>query len=424
MAATMITHPDEGRVGKPAHRPHDQLLLLMLSGFASAFAVTTISPIQETLKASLALGDGQIGLLQGPALALPILLGALPLGLAIDQYRRTALILFFSVLQVAATILPALFGGFLVLLASRFVVGLSATAISTTIFSLLADIYPPDRRGRASMMIVIGQSLGVSAAFGFGGFLLDFPAGRDWRWLLLWLATPLGVAALSVLFLRDPLRTGSDEKAFGVAVALRRLWGVRRLMLILLAGFAATKIAHVAALTWTVPAFIRDLGLSMQDAAAAMAVVVLIGGVAGPLVGGFIADHCERTGGARLTMLALALLALSTLPLGCFGLVSDPLLAFALAALFMTMIFAILVAGITLFTVIMPAEIRGLSLSALSVAEVAFGLGLGPVTVPTTLSFLGEGAMVGMALAIACTACAVVQMILFLCGGRFCRRHA
>jgi hypothetical protein len=60
---------------------------------AGAYARTAMSPLQETMRVALGLSDNQMASLQGPALALPLMLVAVPLGVLIDSRSRVRMLL-------------------------------------------------------------------------------------------------------------------------------------------------------------------------------------------------------------------------------------------------------------------------------------------------------------------------------------------
>jgi MFS family permease len=98
-----------------------------------------VSPLQETLRISLALSDNQMALLQGPALALPLALASIPLGMLIDRRSRVRLLLIFAMGTVAAGLLTTMASGLVMLVCARVLMGLTAAATSITVYSTLAD---------------------------------------------------------------------------------------------------------------------------------------------------------------------------------------------------------------------------------------------------------------------------------------------
>src|SRR5688572_15744014 len=96
-----------------------QLLLLTTAACATSYARFTLAPLQETMRLDLGLTDHQIAWIQGPAIAVPLALGAIPLGLILDRYSRARFFLVFAVLNLLACVLPAFASGFGLLFFAR-----------------------------------------------------------------------------------------------------------------------------------------------------------------------------------------------------------------------------------------------------------------------------------------------------------------
>jgi MFS family permease len=397
-----------------------QLALLTLAASAVAYGRTALSPLQETMGVALSLTDNQMALLQGPALALPVVLAAIPLGLLIDRYSRVHLLFVLAVLCAMGSVLTALAPNFAVLFLARCFSGLTATATSTTAISLLSDLYAPAQRGRASMTVTIGQYVGFSAAFALGGALLAMagPAPNGWRTTMLWLSAPLGLIVFLLLGLREPPRTGRLIEAPSVPQSFSELWRYRAVIGPVMGGIIMAEIATLGALAWAAPTLSRNFALSPNRVGAIMAVVVLVSGILGSITGGILADFCQRTGGPRRTILTLSVLALLSVPVGLFGVVADVTASSVLLALFMTVVGAIIVMGTALFTIVIPNEVRGLCLAVSSGAAVIFGIALAPVAVSLLAGTLGGPVMIGKALTLVCAAAGLLGAATFAAGSR------
>ena len=357
----------------------------------------------------LSLSDNQIALLQGPALALPLVLAAVPLGLAIDRYSRVRLLLLFAVFDVLGSVLTAFASDFGTLFLARCLIGLITTAVSTTAFSLLSDLYPSAQRGRASTAVVIGQFGGMSAAFALGG-LLATPgsAVSDWRWAMGWLGAPLIPVVLLMLLMREPLRTVPAAERPSARQTRGALWQYRSTILPLAAGVVAAEFAVMAVLTWAASALSRSFTLAPDRIGAIMAVALVVSGIVGPLGGGILADLCQRKGGPRRTMWAVSSLVLLGVPAGLFSVVSDTAVASVLLIAFVTIMGAIVVSGTALFTIVVPSHVRGLSMALLAAACALFGVGLAPVTVSVLSGLLSGSNALGNALTWVCVASSLI----------------
>ena len=92
--------------------------------------------------------------------------------------------------------------------------------------------------------------------------------------------------------------------------------------------------------------------------------------------------------------------------------------ACALLFSFMTLVGAALVMGVSLLTIVVPNELRGLSVAAMIAVNTLFAVALAPLMVSVLSETLGDASMVGRALAIVCTASSVVGAAAFCVGAR------
>ncbi len=402
-----------------------QMLLLTVVVTAGAYARVAISPLQETMRLVLPLTDNEIALLQGPALAVPLLLVSVPLGLLIDRYSRVRLILILAALDVVGSIGTALASDFAVLFTARSLVGLTTLAVNPAAFSLLADLYAPVHRGRATMVLAVGQFAGYAAAFAVGGFLLTSYASdaNGWRWAMAWLTAPLVLVALVALGMREPVRTGLAIKNPSIRDAWQELWRYRAVIGTLLAGLVLIEVAIGAVVIWAVPALSRTFAVPADRMGAIMATGLIVSGTVGPIAAGPLTDFCNRAGGPRLTLWVLGALSLLGALATLFPLAPAIGLASVLLVAFMTLVGAMVVMTMTLFTVAVPNELRGLCMSVAAAACVFFGTGLAPLTVSLLSTAMGGNA-IGQALAIVCTVAGILCASLFAFGARFFPRTA
>jgi len=405
---------------------HVPLLLLALALSAAVYARYAISPLQEAIRTALSLTDNQIGVLQGPAFALPLVIAAVPIGFMVDRWSRVRLLFLFAAITALGTVITALASSFAMLLVARCIVGLSAAAIPIAVLSLLGDLYPVAQRGRATMVVVMGEIGGGSAVFALGGALLGIYGSEPdaWQWSMIWLAAPIVLVMLLLMLMREPARADRMIARPSTRTAVVELWQYRAVIAPLLAGKIIVGLVVSAILVWAGPALLRTFALSPSHAGAIVATVLLIGGLAGPVIGGVLADMCQRSGGPRRTMLAVSLLALLSTPMSLFALAPDVPSAFLMLIALKTAFGAIAVMETTLATVVIPNELRGLCTSLLIGATVIFGVGVSPVLVSLISGALGGPSMLGKALTLIWAIASVAAAAIFAFGSRLFRPGA
>jgi predicted MFS family arabinose efflux permease len=379
-----------------------------------------LGPLQEAIRLSLSLTDNQIALLQGPALAFPVIVASVPLGLLVDRYSGVRLLRVLALGMAIGCLLTAVAPSYSTLLWVRCLVGLAALSIVPVILALVSDIYAPSQRGRAMMVIAIAQLAGSSGAFALaGGLLATDVGGRSWRIATLALAAPVVMVAASTWLLHGASARERTADFDSETHPFLTLWRNRSVVGPLLCGVFMAETAVSAALIWTGPAMARGLGISMSRASEIVAAALLISGLIGPVVGGYLADICQRGGGPRRTAWTLIGLTLVSAPEAAFVILPDALSASVTLVIYITLVSAICVIGATLFTIVVPSNIRGLCISIMSGAG-TLAFGIAPLLVSTLSSALGGPAMIARSLAVtgmctilltaACFACALPQL--------------
>lgn len=386
----------------------------------AGYVRTAVSPLQEAMRVALSLSDNQMAILQGPIIGIPVVLASIPLGVLIDRYARARLLMVLVLLAIGGSLLTAAASTFGVLLVARCLAGLTGLAILPVVFSLLADLYPPAQRGFAMTVAIIGQVVGNSAAFALGGEFLSMADAGDggWRSAMSWLVAPMVPVFLLMLALREPARTEVEVRNPSASQVWHELQRYRGQIGPLAIGIVLAEVAIGAIIIWASPMLSRRYALPADQIGAIMGTGMLVSGVLGPCLGGPLADFCQRTGGPRRTVSVLLVLGLLSVPAGLFAFVAGAALASAMLIASMTLLLALVVMGMALFTLVIPNEIRGLCMSVLVAGEILFALAVGPPAVSLLSGALGGLETIGRALSMVCVAASALGAISFWVGRR------
>jgi MFS family permease len=396
-----------------------QFTLCTLVALSAAYARGALNPLQDALGKALLLSDNQVAVIQGPALALPFLVVTVPLGLAIDRYSRARLLFLFASLQIIGSAMTAIAHTVVALFFARCLIGFTATAIATTVFSLLADLFEEGHRGRASMIVVVGQFAGMASAFALGGVLLKNVGLTHWRLAMGWMTVPLGLVGLMMLAMREPMRTGVALRHPTVRQTGKELWQYRAVITPTLIGIVMAQIAVAAIFTWTAPTLARSFGQPADRIGAILATALMVSGVLGPIGGGLLADYSQRTGGPRRTLTVLSGLGFLSAPIALFAVSGAVTVASILLVVFVTLITAICVIGTVFFTIVVPNELRGISMAVLASASALLGDGLAPLLVSGLSGHLEGASSMGRSLAAVCLTSSLIAGAMFAFGRRF-----
>ncbi len=311
------------------------LAVLAMVGFVAAMDLTMAALVVEPMKRELALSDVQIGLLQGSAYGVAYGICSMPFGRLIDSMRRTRLMVAGALVWVAALAATSVAHRLAPLIACRAALGCMTALLIPASLSLVADLFPPERRSMATGLFTAGQALGQGFGLYAGGLAFD-ALGRAYAadpaslgglspWRVLYLAAAACCLALlpALASLREPARQERMAEPGSTGAALRLLWNYRGFIAPLLAALLFSVIPFQAASTWTAPVLMRRFGLSPGQFAGWLSAVTLGGGIAGAVGGGGLAELCRRRLGPRGVLIPAFVAALAAAPLSLFALMPN-----------------------------------------------------------------------------------------------------
>ena len=162
--------------------------MIRKTGFAVVFLLTLvyvlsfvdrqiIAVLAAGIREELGLSNTEIGVLYGPAFSLIYAFCGLLMGYVADRYSRKYIILSGLLIWSLMTILSGFASSFAFLLAARFMVGVSQSALSPAVYSLLADHFDPAKRARVFSVYASGIFVGVGLSFLIGGSVAEACGG-------------------------------------------------------------------------------------------------------------------------------------------------------------------------------------------------------------------------------------------------------
>ncbi len=356
-------------------------LMLALVAFLAATDRNILAVLLVPIQRDLHVGDTAMGALTGLAYALVYATIALPMAQIAERANRRN----FLVAAVAGwsvmTALCGLAGNYVQLLLARFGVAAGEAASTPTGLSMIADVYPPTKRGAAIGVITIGSALGFSA----GAFIAGALNQRyGWHAAMLAVGLPgLAVAVLVRLSVPEPQRGAHDRHALPplpMIDGLRRLLAIRTFWPLAL-GMVFLNIAFLGFLGWLPTFFLRVHHLSTSSMGAMFGLIVGVGGVAANAIAGPVSDLLSRRGARWRMYYCVAM-----------GVISTPLMLLGLAATATPIAVAVLIAytlaagGLTTVTYasmisIAPSNLRATIMAVTGLAVTVFGAGFGPLLI-------------------------------------------
>ena len=293
------------------------VLVCMLAYIFSFVDRQILALMIEPIKRDLGLSDTQFSLLHGLAFSLFYAFMGIPIALLADRYSRPRIIAIGVAFWSLATAVCGLSRNFAQMFLARIGVGVGEAALSPATYSMLSDMFPRDRLGRAVGVYSIGSFIGGGLAFLIGGYVINLlkrvdtvvlpllGALRPWQVTFFVVGLPgLLVALLILLTVRDPgrrgLRLGADGRASKPSIGdtFRFLARHRRTLCCHFLGFSFYAMALFALLGWTPAFYMRKFGLSPTEAGYMLGAVVLAANTAGVFCGGWLMDALARRGHA------------------------------------------------------------------------------------------------------------------------------
>jgi len=408
---------EKGLIPPPSSRHGGYVLVLLMLGYVLSFfdrqiLVMMIEPIGRDLH----LTDTHFGLLYGFAFALFYTVVGLFFGRLVDSLHRPRLLAGAIILWSLATAACGLANNFTELFIARMMVGVGEAALAPVAYSLIADLFQPQRRARAFSIYAMGIYLGTGVAFILGGKLVGWldalpPMTLPWNgeplagWHLAFLiaGVPGLFLALALMFVREarPARTAATPvrgATFGAFVEhARRQW---KALTCHHFGFAMHTGFGYAIAIWTPAFFLRHHGWSIGQVGLVLGALLLTAGPLGAIAGGSLADGWLKRGirdaylriGALVCLAqlgAVALMVLSPSPLA--GVIGA-----ALAIVTMAMTAGPAGAALQQIT---PANLRGQAGAVYTLVANLAGLSLVPLLVGlTTDRVFADPGKVGLSL--------------------------
>jgi MFS family permease len=352
--------------------------------------------------------DQQMGALT-TALFLFYMLAAPLTGWLGDRFPRKPLILAGAILWSLATLATVWVHGYWTFYIRQAFVGIGEVTFGIFAPTVLADFYPERDRNRILSIFYVAIPVGAALGYLAGGQI-----GPHWGWRAPFFvcAIPgLIIAALYGWLGREPVRGASDH----IASSSNRstFLGLFRNPAFLTATFGLAMLTFaMGGISAWVPEFLRrSAGLSIGSASQVVGVITVIDGIAGTLIGGWIAQLWLRTNHRALYLLSFWSVAL-TLPCGALAFFGPA--AWAVPALFAAEFFLFLNTG-PLNTAIVnsvAAPIRATAIACNLFIIHCFG----DTFSPQIIGFLSDRAG-SLRLALGATLIALIVSGILLCAG-------
>lgn len=360
------------------------LFLLTVTYFFSYMDRQILAILLEDIKADLLLSDTQLGLLSGFAFALFYATLGIPVAALADRMNRINLISIALALWSAMTAVCGLAQNFVQLLAARIGVGIGEAGSSPPSHSIIADLYPAQKRALALSIYSLGVTLGAAAGQMLGGNLTYF---FDWRVAFIVIGLPGVLLAVIVkLFATEPPRRAepgaiADENQPTIGDGFRSILANASARW-MIAGVTLTSMIGYALTGWTPAYLIRIFDLNTLQVGNIVAPLLALAGVASGLGGGWLANRMTARDGLWRQPWMIAVLKTAALPFLLWFYLAEGAVT-AVGVYFIAVLFQSSYLGPT-FAVIQtlaPLKMRAVWAAITLLIINLIGLGLGPTMV-------------------------------------------
>jgi MFS family permease len=359
--------------------------LLTLTYFFSYMDRQILAILLELIKADLKLSDTQLGLLSGLAFAIFYAGLGIPVARLADRSNRRNIIAISLALWSGMTVVCGLAQNFVQLLLARIGVGIGEAGSSPPSHSIIADLYPVEKRASAMAIYTLGVVLGGGFGTLIGSQLAD---AYGWRVAIMAIGAPgILLAVIVRLFVVEPKRGLSDvarlaevEKMPSMRSAFTDMWrnpAARHLVI----AVTLTSLIGYALVAFGLSYLQRSLGFSITQAGLFGLVAAVLGTVSG-VAGGRLADWAAKRWGIHAQSWMVGLLKIAALPFTLIFYLTDvPLIA--IIAYGFNILFASSYLGPTFAMLqgLAPIRMRAMWAAITLLVINMIGLGLGPTMI-------------------------------------------
>jgi predicted MFS family arabinose efflux permease len=345
-----------------------------------------LSILAKPIQDDLGITDGRIGMITGLYFAMFYCVLAIPIGWLADRTNRVRVLSLACALWSAATVACGVSASYVQLVLARMSVGVGEAGGVPPSYSIVADYFPPGKRGTALSLFNLGPPIGQALGVAFGA---SITAAYSWRSAFISLgAVGIVMAAIVLLFVREPARGELDARSAAhpsVAQAARGgFWSTCRMffshpvLLRVSLACAATQFVTYAVLNFTTLFLMREKGMTLQEIAVYYAILIGAGIGSGMYVSGRLIDRLARRSKTAYGYLPAAALALAIPFFIAFVSMRDWPLALVFLALPTFLNYFYLSPAVTLVQEEVQPEQRVLAGALLLLVMNLIGLGLGP----------------------------------------------
>jgi MFS family permease len=339
-----------------------------------------LGAVGEMIRKEWGLNDTALGTL-GTSFTLIYAFVGLPLGRLSDKYARNKILSFGVFLWSLLTVTSGLARNFVQMFIMRLGVGVGEATCAPAATSLIGDLFPATKRGKAVSIFMLGLPVGIALSYAASGFIAQ---SWGWRAAFYIAGIPGLICAIWAYFTKEPERGGTEVHSIGqkkragspflLVLSIPTMWWL------ILSG-ALHNFNMYAIGSFLTPYLMRFHTMSIRDAGLVAMLVNGLAGIPGLILGGYFGDSMSRTRkNGRLLVGAIALLI--TVPFMYLGIArpAGDILGFTvLASIGMATMYVYYSTVYSAIQDVIEPSLRGTAMAIYFFAMYVLGASFGPV---------------------------------------------
>jgi MFS transporter, Spinster family, sphingosine-1-phosphate transporter len=292
----------------PKAYPYATLAVLTALNVLNYIDRNMLLGVQPLIQKDFKITDAQTGLLTSAFFGC-YMFAAPAVGWMGDRFPRKNIVLIGIAVWSGFTLLTWLVRDYNQLLFRHTIVGIGEASYATIAPTLVADLFPVQRRGRMLSIFYLGLPVGSAL-----GILLGGPLGEHFGWRVPFMIAGIPGFLLALVFWLLPEPARGQTEAFAITPSLERstVEGLVRNGAFITAclGMAMYTFAVGGLQVW-IPTFLhRVRGMSVSRAAVVFGLIAAINGIVATMLGGWIGDRMlKRHDGAYYRFSGMAMFA-------------------------------------------------------------------------------------------------------------------
>ena len=371
----------------------------------------------EPIKQDFNLNDSQIALLGGAAFSIFYAIMALPIGYAVDRYKRINVLGTGIFVWSLMTTLAGLANSFGRLFGARIGVAVGEAVMAPVSVSLVSDYFPQNKQGKPMGIITAGVYIGIGATLIGGGYLIDYLTDiggitipgigyfKPWQATFLVVGIPGILISIAAFMLHEPRRIGlaqTPEKDSASINIFSHLIKNKSTLIPMFAGLIFMALIFYSFTFWAPSMMVRTHGLSLTEVGFSLGIITIISSILGTISSGAVVDYLRSKGRTDAPIRTAMFACIFAMPAICLApIVENVVAAWMLIGIYLFFISSFAPIGLLAVSGVSSNEVKGQMAAVHAFLMMAFGLSLGPqITAFFTDFILQDESKLGLAVSL------------------------